>query len=175
LLSQLLIIILGTAAYKDLISILKHPQFCISDLPNNLSTVKKYRKNLPLMPILGTSVPISQKNTPFNSKSTKETYHFSILNHIERVLNNSFLRNHMYFGPGVETSNKKELWHGTLWQESPLFGTVTIRYNNGKSIIRACIFIAITCIIYFFIFKSRMKLETLSYINLIIYNIMEES
>lgn len=95
--------------YKDLISIFKHPQFCISDLPNNLSTVKKYRKNLPLMPILGTSVPISQKNTPSNSKSTKEAYHFSILNHIERVLNNSFLRNHMYFGPGVETSNKKEL------------------------------------------------------------------
>lgn len=88
-----------------------------------------------MIPISSISVPISQKNTPSNSETTKEAYHFSILNHIERVLNNPFLRNHMYFGAGIETSNKKELWHGTLWQESPLFGTVTIHHNNGKSII----------------------------------------
>ena len=97
--------------------------------------LKKYQKNLPLIPISSISVLISQKNTSSNSKTTKEAYHFSILNHIERILNNPFLRNHMYFEAGIETFNKKELWHGTLWQESPLFGTVTIHHNNGKSIV----------------------------------------
>ena len=86
------------------------------------------------MPISIISVPISQKNALSNSETTKKAYHFSILNHIERVLNNPLLKKHMYFGAGVETSDKRELWHGTLWQESPLFGITTIYYNNGKDI-----------------------------------------
>jgi hypothetical protein len=125
-------LIIGTAAYKDLINILKHPQFCIFDLPNDLSTVKKYRNKLPLMPISSLTVPILQKNTPSNSEATKEAYYFSILNHIERVLNNPQLKKHTYFGAGVEVTNKRELWHGTLWHESPLFGLTSISYNDGK-------------------------------------------
>jgi hypothetical protein len=84
------------------------------------------------MPISSLTVPISQKNTPSNSEVTKEAYYFSILNHIERVLNNPYLRKHMYFGAGVEVTNKRELWHGTLWHESPLFGSASISYNDGK-------------------------------------------
>jgi hypothetical protein len=28
----------------------------------------------------------------------------------------------MYFGPGIKVEKPKELWHGTLWMESSLFG-----------------------------------------------------
>ena len=144
-------VIAGTSAYKDLISILKHPQFHISELPNDISTVKKYRSKLPLMPISSISVPISQKDTPSNSETTKEAYYFSILNHIERILNNPYLRNHMYFGAGVEASNKSELWHGTLWHESPLFGIVTISYNNGENNNISLLVVLLIYLIYFMI------------------------
>ncbi|CAG8735682.1 8531_t:CDS:2 [Rhizophagus irregularis] len=84
--------IIGTAAYKDLINILKHPQFCIFDLPNDLSTVKKYRNKLPLMPISSLTVPILQKNTPSNSEATKEAtgefvmYEFDNVRYYGRIL-----------------------------------------------------------------------------------------
>ncbi|CAB4394151.1 unnamed protein product [Rhizophagus irregularis] len=29
---------------------------------------------------------------------------------------------HMYFGPGINSEEKSEFWHGNLWGESPLFG-----------------------------------------------------
>ncbi|PKC51661.1 hypothetical protein RhiirA1_483248 [Rhizophagus irregularis] len=82
------------------------------------------------MPISSLTVPILQKNTSSNSEATKEAYYFSILNHIERVLNNSQLKKHTYFGAGVEVTNKRELWHRTLWHESPLFGLTSISYND---------------------------------------------
>lgn len=84
------------------------------------------------MPISSLTVPILQKNTLSNSEATKEAYYFSILNHIERVLNNPQLKKHTYFGAGVEVTNKRELWHGTLWHESPLFDLTSISYNDGK-------------------------------------------
>jgi hypothetical protein len=40
----------------------------------------------------------------------------------------------MYFGPGIYCENKRELWHGDLWQKSPLFGGKNIKLNNGKYI-----------------------------------------
>jgi len=41
----------------------------------------------------------------------------------------------MYFGPGVEATNKTEFWHGTLWQESPLFGCEKILLRSSKELI----------------------------------------
>ena len=38
----------------------------------------------------------------------------------------------MYFGRGVESQEKSELWHGDIWQRS-LYGDVTIVINNGKT------------------------------------------
>ncbi|GET50694.1 hypothetical protein GLOIN_2v1790940 [Rhizophagus irregularis DAOM 181602=DAOM 197198] len=32
------------------------------------------------------------------------------------------LMKHMYFGPGINSEEKSEFWHGNLWGESPLFG-----------------------------------------------------
>ncbi|PKB96947.1 hypothetical protein RhiirA5_385000 [Rhizophagus irregularis] len=37
----------------------------------------------------------------------------------------------LYFGPGIETEEKKEFWHGDLWAESPLFGQEKIAVNRG--------------------------------------------
>jgi hypothetical protein len=48
------------------------------------------------------------------------------------VLNNPSLKKEIYFGPGIEATNKTELWHGTIWQESPLFGCEKILLNNGE-------------------------------------------
>ena len=39
----------------------------------------------------------------------------------------------MYFGHGIESQEKSELWHGDIWQWSPLYGDVTIIINNGKA------------------------------------------
>ena len=48
----------------------------------------------------------------------------------------------MYFGRGIETPEKSELWHGDIWQRSPLYGDATIIINNGKtlSIIYHCFY-----------------------------------
>src|SRR2546421_10406734 len=39
----------------------------------------------------------------------------------------------MYFGRGIETSEKSELWHRDIWQRSPLYGDATIFIDNGKT------------------------------------------
>lgn len=36
----------------------------------------------------------------------------------------------MYFGPGIVAKEKREFWHGDLWQDSPLFGKHEIRIND---------------------------------------------
>ena len=56
---------------------------------------------------------------------------------IERVLSNPQLSSKMYFGCGIETEEKKELWHGEIWKESPLFGKEHLEINRG------CLFIII--------------------------------
>ena len=42
---------------------------------------------------------------------------------------------HMYFGPVINSEKKSEFWHGTLWEESPLFGQHEIIISGGNKII----------------------------------------
>ncbi|CAB4404894.1 unnamed protein product [Rhizophagus irregularis] len=93
---------IGTHAYQDLIKILKHPDFRISELPFSITTLKKMRRGLPLM----------------------------TLNSHDRILKNPFLFSKMYFGPGVEASEVVELWEGQIWKESPIFGETSLLINN---------------------------------------------
>ncbi|PKC55934.1 hypothetical protein RhiirA1_474784 [Rhizophagus irregularis] len=94
----------SVTAYKELVKILKHPEFKCNKVPNNLASLKRYRNGLPLLPVK---------------------------NHIKTILNNPSLKNNIYFGPGIEVStNRTEFWHGTLWQESPLFGCEKMTINN---------------------------------------------
>jgi hypothetical protein len=77
-------------------------------------------------------VPINLKNTPSKTLPLKEAYSFSIKDHIDHIINNPTLMPKMYFGPGIEKNENTELWHGSLWKESPLFGETSIVINNGK-------------------------------------------
>ena len=85
---------------------------------------------MPLLPFTGKLININLNNTPSNTLSLKETYTFSIKNYIHCIINNQTLMSKMYFGPGVEKSQKTELWHGDLWKESPLFGESLIIVSN---------------------------------------------
>ena len=87
---------------------------------------------MPLLPIKSRSISIDSKQTPSTSDPCKDVYYFSVLDHIKMVLNNPTLKKDMYFGHGIEVTNKTELWHGDLWQESPLFGCEKMTVNNGK-------------------------------------------
>ncbi len=39
----------------------------------------------------------------------------------------------MYFGRGIESPEKSELWHRDIWQQSPLYRDTTISIDNGKT------------------------------------------
>ncbi|RIB09159.1 hypothetical protein C2G38_2044549 [Gigaspora rosea] len=91
---------ISTAAYQDLIQILLHPQFEKKHLTTNLQCLKKQRERLPLMKIQSHMVPINTKNTPSTSKDSTRAYYFSLIEHIQRILNNPSLSSHLYFGPG---------------------------------------------------------------------------
>ncbi|PKK61347.1 hypothetical protein RhiirC2_791919 [Rhizophagus irregularis] len=120
----------GTRAYQDLVKILQHPDFCASDLPQSITTLKQMCHNLPLMTLNSHNVKINPMDTPSTSVSVKEGYTFSILDYIQRILNNPSIFPKLYFGPGVETLEKFELWHGQVWKESPLFGKTSHMIKN---------------------------------------------
>ncbi|CAG8820135.1 18599_t:CDS:2, partial [Gigaspora rosea] len=87
---------LTTAAYQDLIQILLHPK---KHLTTNLQCLKKQRERLSLMKIQSHMVLINTKNTPSTSKDSTRAYYFSLIKHIQRILNNPSLSSHLYFGP----------------------------------------------------------------------------
>ena len=93
------------------------------------------RRGLPLMTLNSHNVNLNSKVTPSTSTSLKEGYTFSILDHIQRLLNNPIIYPRLYFGPGVESSERLELWHGQIWKESPLFGETKCRIGNGNYIL----------------------------------------
>ena len=70
---------------------------------------------------------------PSTSNPTKLAYTISIKEHLNHILNNSRLIEKMYFGHGIESPEKSELWHGDIWQRSPLYGDATISIDNGKT------------------------------------------
>ncbi|CAB4485793.1 unnamed protein product [Rhizophagus irregularis] len=75
---------IGTRAYQDLVKILQHPDFCASDLPQSITTLKQMRHNLPLMTLNSHNVKINPMDTPSTSVSVKEGYTFSILDYIQQ-------------------------------------------------------------------------------------------
>ncbi|CAB4491661.1 unnamed protein product [Rhizophagus irregularis] len=104
---------IGTHAYHELVKIICHPKFKADEVPYSVTTLKKIHKGLPLLPFTGKFVLIDLKNTPSKTLPLKETYNFSIKNHISRIINNPTLMPKMYFGP-----------------ESPLFGETSIVIND---------------------------------------------
>jgi hypothetical protein len=123
---------IGNNAYKDLVNIINNENFDPIDVPKNIQTLKKQRKCLPLHKIKENIVNINKEKTSSNSQPTKMAYSISIIDHIREILNNSQIAPRLYFGPGIETDKKSEFWHGTIWQESPLFGKTSIIINRSK-------------------------------------------
>ena len=78
------------------------------------------------------NVKINPMDTPSTSNLLRESYTFSINDHIQRILNNPSIYPKLYFGPGVETSERFELWHGQIWKESPIFGETSYQIGNSK-------------------------------------------
>ncbi|CAB4445569.1 unnamed protein product [Rhizophagus irregularis] len=112
----------STKAYEDLVDIIHNSQFEPTHVVKNIRRFQSWRKRLPLLPIITKSIKISPKKTPSTSRGSKLSYQLSISEIIWRVLNNLMLMKHMYFGPGINSEEKSEFWHGNLWGESPLFG-----------------------------------------------------
>ena len=100
---------LGSHAYQDLVKILNDPDFCITDLPLSITTLKQIRRGLPLMTLNSHNVKINPMDMPSTTVTQKEGYTFSLLDHIQRILKNPFLFSKMYFGPGIEASEVVEL------------------------------------------------------------------
>src|SRR6266536_2603389 len=129
-----------TKAYDELVDIIRHPQFEIKDVVPNSRQFRKYRQRLPLLPIKSRKVNISSKKTPSTSKNIGKAYYLSITDIIYHILNNPSLFSKMYFGPGQEVTESKELWHGNIWKESARFGqsSITIAqtvYYSGDFVI----------------------------------------
>ncbi|CAJ0749146.1 9180_t:CDS:2 [Entrophospora sp. SA101] len=87
--------------------------------------------NLPLMTLGSHKVKINLTYTPSTSKLFKECFTFSVLDHIQHILNNLSIYPKLYFGPGIEIEEKLELWHGQVWKGSPIFGKH--QYNIGNA------------------------------------------
>ena len=112
----------ATSAYEDLAKILTHPEYRKEDVTVNIRQIRKWRNRLPLVRICKHDVPLCSKRTPSTYTSTKNAFTISSLTYLERILNNPALMTKMYFGPGIVTDEKREFWHGELWQDSLLFG-----------------------------------------------------
>jgi hypothetical protein len=125
----------STKAYEDLVDIIHNSQFEPTHVVKNIRRFQSWRKRLPLLPIITKSIKISPKKTPSTSRGSKLSYQLSISEIIWRVLNNPMLMKHMHFGPGINSEEKSEFWHGNLWGESPLFGQHEILISEGYKII----------------------------------------
>ena len=123
----------ATSAYKDLMAIIKHPLFQSQHATSNIRHLRSLRTRLPLLPIRSHPILIDDRKTPSTSNPIKLAYTISIREHLNHILNNPRIMEKMYFGRGIESCEKLELWHGDIWQRSPLYGDTTIVINNGKT------------------------------------------
>ncbi|CAG8747054.1 17797_t:CDS:1, partial [Funneliformis caledonium] len=115
-----------------LIQILKHPLFEVNELYSNLQKLKKYCEKLPLMEIRSHKVLVKIHKTPSTTKETTQTYYFSLIEHLKRILQIPIINSKLYFGPGVYNETCEEFWHRDLWAESPLFGQSKINITKGE-------------------------------------------
>ena len=114
--------------------ILKHPKFDSEDATSNIKYLQSWCTRLPLLLIKSHSVLIDDWKTPSMSNPTKLAYTISIKEHLKHILNKLWLIEKMYFGYGIENSEKSKLWHRDIWQWSPLYGDATISINNSKTL-----------------------------------------
>ena len=100
---------------------------------DNIRCLQTEHVKLLLLYIKSHPITIDNRKTPSTSTPTKLAYTVSTKEHLNHILNNPRLMEKMYFGRGIESCEKSELWHGDIWQRSPLYGDATIVINNGKT------------------------------------------
>ncbi|KAF0484407.1 hypothetical protein F8M41_023009 [Gigaspora margarita] len=98
---------------------------------------KHMRNRLPLAEARQHNVPLCMNKTPSTYEATKKMFTISPLIHLEHILNNPVLMPKMYFGPRIVTKEKREFWHGELWQDSLLFGECEIKNDKDLSNVRS--------------------------------------
>ncbi|CAG8638364.1 8055_t:CDS:2, partial [Paraglomus occultum] len=131
---------ISTAAYNDLVTILRHPEFNPSDIVGNIRRLRQWRTRLPLPKIYSHDIAIKPKDTPSTSVLTKPAYMVSVKDIIQKCLDNPKIYSKMYFGSGVEKSKKSEFWHGEIWKESPFFGKNMLKINRSVYHSGECIY-----------------------------------
>ncbi|CAB5388029.1 unnamed protein product [Rhizophagus irregularis] len=90
---------------------------------------------LPLIPFNGYDIELNDRDTPSTSKPTRQAFVFQLKRILQRIMLNLSLRDQMYFGSGIYSKIRQELWHGDIWHKSPLFGTTYIYINNAERIL----------------------------------------
>ena len=100
---------------------------------DNIRRLRTERVKLPLLRIKSHPITIDNQKTPSTSIPTKLAYTVLTKEHLNHILNNPRLMEKMYFGRDIESCEKSELWHGDIWQRSPLYEDATIVINNGKT------------------------------------------
>ncbi|CAG8713014.1 15007_t:CDS:2, partial [Cetraspora pellucida] len=123
--------IISTSAYKGLVKIITHPKFRKDDVIKNIRCMHKWRCKLPLLTVHQHDVPICFQKAPSVFTSTKKAFTISSLKHLKHILNNPAIMSKLYFSPGIIKNEKSEFWHGSFWQESPLFGSHEIKSDSG--------------------------------------------
>ncbi|RIB16265.1 hypothetical protein C2G38_2038713 [Gigaspora rosea] len=121
----------STSEYEDFAKIVTHPEFQKEDVPMNIWQVRRWRNRLPLAETRQHNVPLCMNKTPSTYEATKKAFTILLLIHLERILNNPVLMPKMYFGLEIVTKEKREFWHGELWQDSLLFGEYEIKNDKG--------------------------------------------
>lgn len=90
------------------------------------------RARLPLVRVESHDVHISERRSHSDAHARKGAVTISPTTHLQQMLRNPEIWSKLYFGPGIETEERSELWHGELWKESPLLGEHTLAMDGGK-------------------------------------------
>jgi hypothetical protein len=109
--------------FTILLRILRHHQFNVADLPGSYVDARRTLSDIPTLPLHVRSLPSNKrKGSGRSDEEFKQVYTHSLSALLRQALTAPSLGPQMYFGPGIKVEKPKELWHGTLWMESSLFG-----------------------------------------------------
>ena len=92
----------------------KHLQFDSQDVASNIRHLQSRCTQLPLLSVKSHSVVIDDQKMSSTLNPAKLAYIIFIKEHLNHILNNPQLMEKMYFGRGIEVSEKSELWHGDI-------------------------------------------------------------
>jgi hypothetical protein len=115
--------------YNALIRVIRHPHFLPSDVPS-YSQAKRLLRGVRTITTHIRNLPVK---TAASGKTSTPAYSHSVVGIIKRAMESQTLRSHMFFGAGQRVEYAREIYHGDLWKESPLFGSDCVVNSAGTS------------------------------------------